>query len=105
MLCSCVFLDSLHVVSLAAEVFTLDYLLKMACAPFVRLEVVEPCVEYFDTHSWTYRPMSRWERFTHAFKESSNVIDLLAVLPWWCDLMPLWMHVPSFTVNMFNRML
>ncbi|CAL1169808.1 unnamed protein product [Cladocopium goreaui] len=77
---------SLYFKDACMTVFTLDYLLKMACAPFVRLEVVEPCVEYFDIHSWTYRPMSRWERFTHAFKESSNVIDLLAVLPWWCDL-------------------
>lgn len=76
-------------VRLLAQVFTSDYLLKIACAPFVRLEVVEPSIEYFDIHSWTCRPMSRLQRFAHYFKESSNVIDLLAVLPWWCDLMPL----------------
>ena len=69
------------------EVFTFDYLLKMGCAPFVRLEVVDPTIEYFDMHSWNNRPMSSWERFSHFSRQSTNVIDLLAVLPWWCDLM------------------
>eukprot|EP00434_Breviolum_minutum_P019828 symbB.v1.2.017497.t1/scaffold1358.1/size123611/3 len=69
------------------SVFTFDYLLKMGCAPFVRLEVVDPTIEYFDMHSWNNRPMSSWERFSHFSRQSTNVIDLLAVLPWWCDLM------------------
>ena len=67
----------------------MDYVLTMACAPFVRLEVVNPSVEYFDFNSWTNRSMSRWERFMQNFKQSSNLIDLLAVMPWWCDLMSL----------------
>eukprot|EP00438_Fugacium_kawagutii_P021578 Skav212162 [mRNA] locus=scaffold754:244970:248940:+ [translate_table: standard] len=78
---------SLYFKNACMAVFTSDYLLKMVCAPFVRLEVVEPSIEYFDIHSWTDRPMSRFQRFVHSFKQSSNVIDLLAVLPWWCDLM------------------
>ncbi|CAK9061193.1 unnamed protein product [Durusdinium trenchii] len=59
----------------------------MVCAPFVRLEALEPSLEYFDFNSWTNRPLSRWERFAQNFKQSSNVIDLLAVLPWWCDML------------------
>ena len=59
----------------------------MACAPFVRIEVIKPSVQYFDISSWTNRPMLPGERLLHFAKQSSNIIDLLAILPWWCDLL------------------
>eukprot|EP00930_Biecheleria_cincta_P018841 TRINITY_DN14544_c0_g1_i2.p1 TRINITY_DN14544_c0_g1~~TRINITY_DN14544_c0_g1_i2.p1 ORF type:complete len:588 (+),score=96.33 TRINITY_DN14544_c0_g1_i2:88-1764(+) len=68
-------------------IFSLDYFAKLVLSPFVRREVVFPDqVEYFHSSEWTYQPATKIQRLLTFAKQGSNIIDLVAILPFWIEL-------------------
>ncbi|CAJ1442376.1 unnamed protein product [Effrenium voratum] len=74
------------------SVFTVDYLLKLICSYWVRLEVLEPSATHFvqelgQAAQQPFWPRSGMARVWSVAQQPSNVVDLLAIMPWWCDLL------------------
>lgn len=69
-------------------IFSFDYLSKLMLSPFVRREVAFPDqVEYFHQNSeWTYAPATKFQRLRTFAKQSSNIIDFVAIMPFWIEL-------------------
>ena len=92
----------------------MDYVAKLVCSPFVRVELVQPSHKYFHINECLGRknlfklwlpclsrsrsvqkqtrsqravlPASRSQRWLEFVLQVTNIVDLLAILPWWLDL-------------------
>mmetsp|Transcript_72498 Transcript_72498/g.169869 ORF Transcript_72498/g.169869 Transcript_72498/m.169869 type:complete len:631 (-) Transcript_72498:292-2184(-) len=80
--------DQVIFTTLCMVVFSMDYLGKFFCSPFIRDEVVAPSEKHFDLDEAMRSsvPQGKVARCLNFALQPSNVIDLLAVLPWWLDL-------------------
>lgn len=68
-------------------VFSVDYLVRLACAPFVRLELLSPQLEYFNLDDFGRRPFTRKSRVMEFVKKSDNLVDLVAIMPYWLNIL------------------
>lgn len=68
-------------------VFSFDYLVRLACAPFVRLELLSPQMEYFNLDDFGRRPFTRKSRVMEFVKKSDNLVDLVAIMPYWVNIL------------------
>jgi hypothetical protein len=67
-------------------IFSFDYFAKLLLSPFVRREVVFPDqVEYFQNSEWTYTPATKFQRLLTFAKTGVNIIDFVAILPFWIE--------------------
>eukprot|EP00439_Symbiodinium_sp_Y106_P081772 s860_g20.t2 len=69
-------------------IFTADYVSKLVCSPFVRVELVQPSEKYFhlDESQRAVVPQTGTQRCLDFMLQVTNIVDLLAILPWWLDL-------------------
>ncbi|CAE7747605.1 KCND2 [Symbiodinium sp. CCMP2592] len=69
-------------------IFTTDYVSKLVCSPFVRVELVQPSEKYFhlDESQRAVVPQTGTQRCLDFMLQVTNIVDLLAILPWWLDL-------------------
>ncbi|CAJ1350256.1 unnamed protein product [Effrenium voratum] len=68
-------------------IFSLDYFTKLFLAPCVRMEVMHTAQKIFSGDEWTVQPLSPWQRLTFFVNQGDNRIDLIAILPFWLNVL------------------
>ncbi|CAL1141075.1 unnamed protein product [Cladocopium goreaui] len=68
-------------------VFSVDYFTKLCCTPFVRMELVEVHKNFFCTEDLVLKPMPPAARVWHFVTQGDAMVDLVAILPWWMDVL------------------
>lgn len=65
-------------------VFSFDYTAKLVCSAFVRSEIMHPeNVSYLHSDEWVYKPLSRAQKLYDFFMQYPNLVDFVAILPFW----------------------